>query len=218
MAASRPRVTLSAAMSIDGKIATRSGDSALSSRRDLRRVHRMRAAHDAILVGINTVRLDDPLLTVRLARGPSPIRVILDSRASLPLTSRIAKTCPSVRTILGVSRAAPKRRIARLHDMGIETIVAGATRVSVRTLLSRLWSLRVRSVLVEGGGAVNWDLARRGLIDEMTICVAPRLLGGLGAPGLLGGEGFARVASSPQMRLVSATRSAGELIMRYSKL
>ena len=218
MAASRPRVTLSAAMSIDGKIATRTGDSALSSRRDLRRVHRLRAAHDAIMVGINTVRVDDPLLTVRLARGQSPMRVILDSRASLSPTSRIAATCGSVRTVLAVSRAAPARRVARVRNMGIEVIVAGATRVSARALLSRLWSMRVRSVLVEGGGEVNWDLVRRGLVDEMAICVAPRVLGGAGARGLVGGEGFARVASSAQMRLVSAARAGGELVVRYSKL
>lgn len=215
MAASRPRVTLSAAMSVDGRIATRAGDSALSSRRDLARVHRLRAAHDAILVGIGTVLADDPLLTVRLARGRSPVRVILDSRASLPPRSRVARTCGEVRTVVAVSRAAPRARVARLRGMGIEVIAAGASRAAPRAALSRLWSMGIRSVLLEGGSAVNWSMVSAGLVDEAVICVAPRLLGGAGAPGLLGGAGYARVSSAPRARLASARARGGELVVRY---
>ncbi|RNJ71591.1 MAG: 2,5-diamino-6-(ribosylamino)-4(3H)-pyrimidinone 5'-phosphate reductase [Thaumarchaeota archaeon S15] len=215
MAASRPRVTLSAAVSIDGKIATRTGDSGLSSRRDLARVHRLRASHDAILVGIGTVLADDPLLTVRLARGRSPVRVILDSRARLPPSSRIARTCGEVRTIVAVSRAAPARRLARLRGMGVEAIAAGRERASPRAALSRLSRLGIRSVLLEGGSRANWSLVRAGLVDEAVICVVPRLLGGAAAPGLLGGAGYARVASARRARLASARAQGGELVVRY---
>lgn len=215
MAASRPRVTLSAAISIDGKIATRTGDSALSSRRDLARVHRLRASHDAILVGIGTVLADDPLLTVRLARGTNPVRVILDSRARLPASSRIARTCGEVRTIAAVSRAAPPRRVAALRKMGIEVAAAGRERASPRAALARLWRLGVRSVLLEGGSRANWAMVRAGLVDEAVLCVAPRLLGGAGAPGLLGGAGFARVATAPRATLASARLQGGELVVRY---
>jgi len=215
MAASRPRVTLSAAMSIDGKIATRAGDSALSSRRDLARVHRLRASHGAILVGIGTVLADDPLLTVRLARGRSPVRVVLDSRARLPASSRLARTCGEVRTIAAVSRAAPARRVAALRAMGIEVISAGAARASPRAALLRLWRLGVRSVLLEGGSEANWAMVRAGLVDEAVICVVPRLLGGAAAPGLVGGEGYARVAGAPRAALASARAQGGELVVRY---
>lgn len=215
MAASRPRVTLSAAVSIDGKIATRTGDSALSSRRDLARVHRLRAAHDAILVGIGTVRADDPLLTVRLARGRDPLRVILDSRASLSPSSRIAKTCGEVRTLVAVSRAAPRARTARLRSLGMAVFAAGATRASPRAALSRLRAMGIRSVLLEGGSEANWSMVRAGLVDEAILCVVPRLLGGRAAPGLLGGEGYARVSSAPRAALASARACGGELVVRY---
>lgn len=215
MAASRPRVTLSAAISIDGKIATRAGDSALSSRRDLARVHRLRASHDAVLVGIGTVMADDPLLTVRLARGRSPARVILDSRARLPASSRLARTCGEVRTIAAVSRAAPARRVARLRAIGVEVIIAGRERTSPRAALALLWRLGIRTVLLEGGSRANWAMVRAGLVDEAAICVVPRLLGGAAAPGLLGGAGFARVASAPRAALASARAQGGELVVRY---
>ena len=102
--------------------------------------------------------------------------------------------------------------------MGIEIIVCGRTRIGPRALLARLGSLGMRSVLVEGGGATNWEFARLGLIDEMILCIAPRILGGLGSTPLVGGAGFARVAASPKMRLIGAARRGGELIVRYSKL
>lgn len=216
MVASRVRVTLSAAMSIDGKIATRTGDSALSSRNDLKRVHRLRASHDAILVGINTVRTDDPLLNVRHVRGRDPIRIVLDAKASLRTTSQIARTSNKIRTIVVASATAPKARIGRLRKLGIEVIVPA--RGSLRALLRKLSDLGIRSVLVEGGSATNWEFVRRGLVDEAIICVAPRLLGGDSAPSLVGGEGFARIASSQKMGLRSCTKRGNELILHYSQL
>ena len=96
MEKSRPHVILSAAVTIDGKIATRTGDSKLSSKRDKIRVHKLRSKVDAILVGINTVLLDDPILTVRYAKGKNPVRVVLDSRGTISSKSRILKTCSKI--------------------------------------------------------------------------------------------------------------------------
>lgn len=216
MAASRLRVTLSAAISIDGKIATRTGDSALSSRKDLARVHRLRASHDAILVGINTVRIDDPLLTVRYAKGDNPVRVILDTRASLCPTSQIAKTARRIQTIVVSSHRAPKRRVECLRKLGIEVIVSARSTPSVKTILGQLWARNIRSVLVEGGSTINWEFVRHNLVDQAVICIVPRFVGG--GLSLVGGTGFARIAASSKMRLRSAAMHDGTLIMRYSKL
>lgn len=218
MAASRVRVTLSAAMSIDGKIASRTGDSELSSRSDLVRVHRLRALHDAILVGINTVRIDDPLLTVRYAKGRNPVRVILDARASLCAESRIASTSREVSTIVAASRRAPARRLEHLRNMGIDVVVSRGDAVCIRSLLVLLRRRGMRSLLVEGGSTVNWEFVRLGLVDEAVICIVPRLVGGTSSASLVGGAGFAKIMSSPRMRLCGVSRRGSELVVRYVKL
>lgn len=216
MVASRIRVTLSAAMSIDGKIATGSGDSALSSRSDLKRVHRMRAKHDAILVGINTVRTDNPLLTVRHVRGKNPIRIILDMHASLLPSSKIAKTAKNINTIVIVSSAAPKSKLTRLSKMGIRIVAFQSKNPTLPTILARLQTLGIRTLLVEGGSKTNWEFVSKNLVDELIVCIVPRLLGG--GVSLVGGSGFARIALSFKMRLYSCKRSNNELIVRYFKL
>lgn len=210
-------MVLSAAASLDGRIASRSGDSALSSEADLARVHRLRARHDAVLVGRNTVRADDPLLTVRLARGRDPARVVLDSAGTIPLSSRIMRTCGRARTIVAVSRRAGARRAARLRGAGAEVVVAGGGRVDIGRLLGRLAGMGIRSVLVEGGGRTNWEFVRRGLFDEVVVAVSPALLGGRGSVPLVDGPGFGRVADSPALRLVSCRRLGDHAVLRYAR-
>jgi len=117
MEKSRPRVTLSAAVTIDGKIATRTGDSKLSSKRDKIRVHKIRSKVDAILVGIKTVQNDDPILTVRYAKGKNPVRVVLDSKGAISSQSRILKTCSKIPTIIAISKAATKKKFTTLKQI-----------------------------------------------------------------------------------------------------
>ena len=218
MEESRPRVILSAAVSIDGRIATRTGDSALSSAADLKRLHRLRSRCDAILVGANTVLCDDPMLTVRSGAGKSPVRVVLDSRAAIPHASQIMRTCGMVRTIIAVSRMAQEERLERLRRLGAETITAGAGSVDVRRLLQALRRRGIRSVLVEGGGTTNWEFVRRGLFDELIVTVSPYLVGGWDAVPLAAGAGFRRVSDSPKLSLRSARRLENHLVLHYDKL
>ena len=224
-------VTISAAMSIDGKISTvgqQGAPAVLSSDEDIARVHRLRGRHDAILVGINTILSDDPLLTVRHARRPKtdPARVILDSRARTPVSSRVMRTCKkdgNIRAIIAVSEAAPVSRIKRLEAAGADVIVVagkekGKTqKVDLEYLLARLVSLGITSILVEGGGTVNWEFVRRGLFDRIVITVSPYLLGGRNAVSLLGGTGFARVSDSPRLRLVSAKKMCNHMVLTYER-
>ena len=117
------KVIINSAMTVDGKIATSSGDSKISSREDLVRVHKMRASVDAIVVGISTILADDPQLTVRLAKGKNPSRVIVDSRGRIPLDSQIMRTASKVKTIVAVTDQAPEEKIKKLGDMGAEVLV-----------------------------------------------------------------------------------------------
>ena len=122
MVRSRPKVTLSAAVSLDGKIASVDGDSKLSSYEDTKRVHKVRAKHDAILIGWRTAVLDDPILTVRYTKGKNPVRIIIDSRGTLPLSLRVIKTAHTIPTIVAVSFSKLRRmKRKRLHVSALWT-------------------------------------------------------------------------------------------------
>lgn len=216
MDGSRPRVIISAAVSVDGRIATRTGDSRLSSRRDLVRLHGLRARVDAILVGANTVLRDDPLLTVRKVGGKNPTRIILDSAGRIPQGSKIMRTCGSIPTIVAVSQRITRSRLARLQKSQACIIIAGKNKTSIKILLKRLADRNVKSVLVEGGGTVIWEFVRTGLFDEIRVTVSPVLLGGDSVP-LVSGRGPGRISGWPALRLESARRLGNHVVLRYAK-
>lgn len=216
MAGSRPRVTLSAAISLDGKIATKSGDSSLSSRQDKTRVHRLRAKSDAILVGKNTVDIDDPLLTVRHAKGKNPTRIVLDSRAEISPYSRIIKTSPLVPTIIAVSKKAPKKNLARLEKYPVQIIPVGKNKVDIERLLQILYKQKIRTVLLEGGGTTNWEFIQKNLVDKIIVTVTPYITGGVDAKTLVEGEGFSKIASSFSLKLEKVKRQNNEIVLHYS--
>ena len=212
---SRPRVILSAAISVDGRIATSGGDSNLSSESDRRRVHAMRSRADAILIGRNTLRRDDPLLTTRLAEGKNPVRVVLDSRGTIPSGSRILKTCGEIPTIIAVTSDISERNMRRLARLPVDVMACGTGEVDLRDLLVRLRRRGIRSLLVEGGGTVNWSLAKLGLIDEVVVTVTPYLLGGRGAVSLVEGSGFSGISDAVGLSLKRVSKNGDELVLEY---
>lgn len=213
MARSRPHVILSAAISIDGKIATKTGYSKLSSKTDTVRLHKVRSKADAILVGRNTVSIDDPLLTVRYAKGKNPIRVVADSRAEISPNSRIIRTSGRVPTIIAVSESAPEKNLSRLAKHPVKILVAGKKQVDLKMLLSALKRQNIRTVLAEGGGVLNWELVSQGLVDELIITVTPYLVGGRNAVTLLEGEGFSKMTH--RLRLHKVLRQGNEVVLHY---
>ncbi len=213
MARSRPEVTVCAAVSIDGRIASASGDSRLSSGADLDRLHRLRASSDAVMVGANTARLDDPRLTVRRAGGRSPLRVVVDSAGAVPPGSHLIRTARDVPTLVAVSRSAPPDAEARLSPA--EVVRVGEGRVDLRGLLETLHARGVRSVLAEGGGRLNWELVRLGLCDALQVTVCPVVLGG--GTSLAEGAGAAGPGSAPGMSLEKVWRDGNEVVLRYSR-
>lgn len=220
------KVTINGAMTVDGKIATTSGDSKISSREDLVRVHRLRASADAIVVGISTILADDPRLTVRLVKGKNPARVIVDSRGRIPIDSQIMRTAPKIRTIVAVTDQAPEEKIRKLEGAGAQVLVISEGKkgqsaavphgVNLKKLFRRLEKMGLRSILVEGGGELNWSLLRLGLVDELTVTIAPRIAGGRLATTLVGGDGFDEIAQGIRLQLKQVMqKNTGELVLHY---
>lgn len=217
MASYRPYVILSAATSLDGKIATKSGDSRFSSGKDKIRVYRLRATVDAILVGKNTVNRDDPILTVHQVKGRNPIRIILDSRATISTKSRIIKTCNKIPTIIAVSKKASNKNLEKLRKFPLKIIVSGNNIVNIKKLLKTLWKLKIRKILVEGGGTVNWEFVNQNLFDEIIVTITPFLVGGKDAVSIIEGKGFFKIAKSRKLKLEKILRLENEVILCYAK-
>ncbi|MEX2046989.1 MAG: GTP cyclohydrolase II [Chloroflexota bacterium] len=183
----RPAVTVHYAQTIDGRIAARTGDAQwISGESSLRLAHQLRASHDAIMVGIGTVLADDPRLTVRLAPGRSPIRVIVDSGLRVPITSNVF-TDRSARTIVATTPAAPQERARAIHAAGGEVLRAHADEsgaVDLADLVRRLRGIGVGSLLIEGGRGIITSALRQRIVDRLTVCIAPKVIGeGIAAVG-----------------------------------
>ena len=216
---SRPRVILNAAMSLDGKIATSTGESRLSSREDLRRVHRLRASVDGIMVGLRTILVDDPKLIVRSHRTPKLPRIIVDSKARTPLEAYVVKTASEIPTIIAVTSQATDRRVIALRSAGVTLLRCGpGPRVSLPILLRRLKQIGIRTVLLEGGGQLNWSMLSQGLVDEITVAISPVILGGAEAVTLVEGEGSESIGKAVGLRLLSSKKFGRDLVLHFKVL
>lgn len=209
-----PFVVAKFAMSLDGKIASRSGDSRwISNETSRREAHRLRADADTVMVGIGTALADDPLLTVRdaplLARG-QPLRVVVDSNGRLPASA--AMLAAEGTTLVAVASPEAARTI---EGIGAEAIVApGADgRVDLPQLLADLGKRDVMSLLVEGGAALHGALFDAGLVDKVVAFVAPVVIGGDGVPGPIGGAGAERMADALRLRDVTYTEFDGDIMV-----
>jgi diaminohydroxyphosphoribosylaminopyrimidine deaminase / 5-amino-6-(5-phosphoribosylamino)uracil reductase len=203
----RPFVGAKFAMSLDGKIATRTGESRWITGEESRlHGHRLRHIHDAILVGVNTVLADDPELTTRLdgEDARQPLRVILDSQ----LRTRMSAKAVGSNTMIATTRAG---------RMGAAEVVrfpaAPDGRVALEPLLDELGKRGVISLLVEGGSEVHASFFASGLVDKIHAYLAPRLIGGRDAPGPLGGVGVERLAEAIQLRELDATRLGSDVLI-----
>ena len=211
----RPHVIFSAAITLDGKLATRTGESKLSSKKDKIRVHKLRGKVDAILVGKNTVKIDDPLLSVHNIKKKNPMRIILDSNATISTNSKILKTSSKISTIIVVSKKAKKRNLQKLEKFPVEIIVCGSYSVNIKKLLLLLKRKGIKNILVEGGGKTNWAFVKENLVDEAIITITPYLVGGMNATTLVDGDGFSTITESPKLKLKNITKMKDEVILYY---
>ncbi|NPA23457.1 MAG: 2,5-diamino-6-(ribosylamino)-4(3H)-pyrimidinone 5'-phosphate reductase [Crenarchaeota archaeon] len=199
----RPWVRIVSACTIDGRIASRTGYSRLSCEHDLRRLHMHRAECDAVMIGARTAEIDDPMLTVRLVRSErQPMRVVIDGRLACRLDLRLFKTAREVPTIVFTSRVADGAKIMRLSELGVHVEIAGEDRVDLRKALEILYrKYNVKKVLVEGGGTLNFNLLREGLVDEIYVTVTPYVFGN--GVSVFNGEGFETTYECPKLKLTS---------------
>lgn len=200
-------VRVNAAMSADGKLATRRREQLrISGDEDFARVDRLRAASDAILVGVGTVLADDPSLIRHdeQSRNKSgvPARVVADSLGRTPLDAEVLAGAPP--TYMLVSEAAQTDRRVAFRDHGAEVVVAGEDRVNLRTAFEKLESRGVDDLLVEGGGELVFSLFKTELVDELSVYISNLIIGGREAPTLVDGEGF--VDEFPELILSDTTQ------------
>jgi len=230
------KIILNAATSIDGKIATVSGDTKISSILDLKRVHRLRCKSDVVLVGISTVINDDPLLTIRYGMNKkgtkNPIRIIIVSKARIPLQSKIVKTANQIETRLVVTSKAPSTNLKKLEERGLKIIMLeqrredkenggedNAEKVDLKKLFNQLEEEGVSHVLVEGGGEINWSIIKNNLFNEIIVTISPMIIGGKNAISLVGGEGYKTIDESLKVKLSRIQKkSNGEIILHYKNL
>jgi diaminohydroxyphosphoribosylaminopyrimidine deaminase/5-amino-6-(5-phosphoribosylamino)uracil reductase len=219
----RPFVLMKAAMTLDGKIATAAGESQWITGEEARRqTHRLRRHIDAVMVGIGTVLQDDPQLTARdlnresqQAAGRQPIRVIIDSRLRISPKAKVFSTLSSSRTIIVTTEQAPKRKVEQLQACGITVLIVPARerRVSLKTCLTRLGEMGITSVMLEGGSELNASAVRSGLVNRVRLYVAPMLLGGQDAKGVIGGKSPRRLADSLPVDHLRVGRLGRDLIV-----
>jgi len=213
-----PFVTLKVAASLDGKIATRTGESRwITGESARRRVHQLRNEVDAVLVGIGTVLRDNPLLTTRLgiADQRDPIRVIVDNLARLPLRAKVVNRASTAPTILAVSQMAPRTKLEALEREGVQVIVVenSPRRVSLERLLELLGKRGILSVMIEGGAEINASALREGIADKVLVFLAPILIGGKSTPTAVGGEGIESLAQALRLRDVRIERFDGDILV-----
>ena len=211
-------VILNAAMSIDGKISTRKNDSAISSKLDLVRVHKLRSTVDGIMIGISTVLGDDPMLNVRYsATGTkNPTRIIIDSKARIPLNSRIIESSNKIQTIIAVTHNASSRKIKEIQKKRAQVLVYGNGKVNLRNLFQQLEKMGLKKIIVEGGGEINWSVLKLGLVNELVVTISPVVIGGRDAKTLVEGKGFTNISDGIKMKLSNKIiQNENEIVLFY---
>jgi riboflavin-specific deaminase-like protein len=191
-----PFITVKFATTLDGRLATKTGDSQwISCAETLQLAHQLRAEHEAIMVGIGTVLADNPRLNVRLVEGRDPLRVIIDSCLKIPLEANVLNPEAAKETLVVATEAADKNRLEAIKNLGAEVLVLSretednplSPRVNLEQLLTELYQRNIKSVLVEGGSKIITTLLAARLVNRLIIVVAPKIIGqGIEAIGDLG--------------------------------
>ncbi|HET7579438.1 MAG TPA: bifunctional diaminohydroxyphosphoribosylaminopyrimidine deaminase/5-amino-6-(5-phosphoribosylamino)uracil reductase RibD [Bacillales bacterium] len=212
-----PFVTLKSAISLDGKIATASGESQWITGEEARNdAHQYRDQHDAILVGINTVLADNPSLTTRLSGGgKNPIRIILDRQLRTPLDANVVKD-EKADTWIVTTQSAAEQKGSQYQQPGVKILAMPDETIEINSLLEQLGHEGITSLLVEGGATVNDAFLRAGAVQQVITYIAPKLIGGQTAPTSFTGMGIEKLADALTLEIVS-TEKIGEDLKLVSK-
>ena len=218
---SKPYVVINSAITLDGKIASISNDSQISSIQDLKRLHKLRSQVDAILIGINTVIHDDPILNIRFVDNfkKNPTRIILDSKCRIPLDSKIMKTAKKINTIIVVTEKASSNNILAVEKLGARVLFTkNKSKINIKKFFSVLQKLGFHKILVEGGGEVNWSCLKSGLVNELILTISPKIIGGRNAITFVEGTGYSLIQDGIDLRLHKVKRHQNDELVLYYKL
>ncbi len=218
----RPYVLIVSEVTIDGKLTLARGVSSkeimkLMDDEANRYLHQVRAECDGIMVGANTVRIDNPNLTVRYVEGRNPVRVIPSSTGDIPLNSNVLNT-EVAPTVIAVSERAPKEKIEEFERRGAKVLVCGRERVDFRELLRELFEMGIEKLMVEGGSSVNWELIKNDLVDEIRLIHLPVVVGGDDVPSLTSGEGFGSLESVKRFKIKRVFQCGNQVITEYLRM
>jgi len=211
-----PFVYLKAAISLDGRIATRTGDSKwISNEHSRRKVHQLRNQVDGIVAGIGTVLADDPRLTVRLPRGKTkdPLKIVIDPRLRISPRARILEG-PG-RTIIATGQQVSSQKWRALEEKGAEIVALPEKdgHIAIRDLLTYLGKNGLTSLLVEGGAGIYGAFLDERLVDKLILFIAPLLVGGLKAKGMIGGIGAGTISEALRLRKMKVSRLRGDILV-----
>lgn len=213
-----PYVVLKTAATLDGKTAAHTGDSRwVTGDKARAQVHRMRSWLDAICVGSGTALADDPSLTCRLRAGRDPLRVVVDTKLKLPPAAKVLNPSSSAGCLVACGPKAPAKRRAALEKAGAQVLEfpkGPAGGVDLLALMEELGKRGIISLLLEGGAGLAWGFLSQGLIDEIAYFYAPKLIGGKGAPGMIGGEGFTKMAQSVMLDKPKVRRFGDDFLIQ----
>jgi len=220
----RPYVILNAAMTLDGKIATQTGSSNISGPEDLERVHEIRKDCDGIMVGIGTVLADDPRLTVhKIDAKPedNPVSIVVDSKGRTPIDARITNS--DAKTIIAMANEykddfKASDKYETFKKRGVKFFFSGDRRVDLKALMSYLHEEGIETLMLEGGSTLNFSMIKSGLIDKISICVAPMVVGGANAKTFFDGDGFDTMDEAVRLELTDSYVLGKDLILTYNVL
>ncbi|MHA1989846.1 MAG: dihydrofolate reductase family protein [Candidatus Hodarchaeales archaeon] len=208
-----PFIFLNAAITLDGKIATKTGDCELSSEEDWEVVHNLRNRYQGLMIGGNTARIDDPKLTIKEKYIPKdtplnyPTRILVDSKALLKSDANCLTYMPEIKTIIGVSNQASETNITRLENAGAEIVQTGVERVDLASFMEILKEkYQINDIMLEGGGMLIWSMLELKLLKKFRFYVAPRISGGEEAVSIVRGRGYSLINESPSIKFTKSEK------------
>jgi len=210
-----PFVILKVAATLDGKLATRNGDSKwISGEASRRFVHKLRDQVDGVLVGIGTILKDDPQLTARIKGGRNPCRIVLDSRLKIPEEAKVIGTSPS-KAIIATTEFAPKDKIEKLEKRGVQILILDSQegKINLKSCLSKLGEIGMMSLLVEGGSQINGSFLDEGLIDKLLLFLSPKVIGDHQALGIFGGRGVSSLDEAVALKGMKIRRVGEDILL-----
>jgi diaminohydroxyphosphoribosylaminopyrimidine deaminase/5-amino-6-(5-phosphoribosylamino)uracil reductase len=189
----KPFVLMKSAMSLDGKIATYSGESKwISGEESRKNVHILRNEISSIMVGVETVIKDNPELTCRLKNGRNPIRIVVDSSLRIPLESKLVETAREIKTIIATTDRADYEKSIRLKEKGVIVLITESInkQVDLLDIMKKLGEMKIDSILLEGGGTLNFSALSQGIVDKVQVYIAPMIIGGEKSKTIVSGTGI----------------------------